>query len=161
MKGLEDLTENQRSMIKDMMVKAKELFKKDLELRPMCFLMNYTSSEIVIVPIMSETVEDKDMSMAICKKIAKGMNAEISIILMEVWYLQAGKNDPSIREDSIPSEHKERREGFNIMIETKKGTYGCIAPILRGESSATFNSNVDFTKFDRTEGRFTGIVKVD
>ena len=157
MKKLDKLTDAQNWLINDLLNKAKEIFKEDQYLEPVCFLMNSESNVVRVIPIKTDDVDAKETSMMVCKMVAKKTNADVSIILMETWYLSDIKKEDAGK-GLIPSEHKDRKEGISIMIETRDGNYMGISPILRSDKSATFNTNITFIDFDSIEGRFTGII---
>jgi hypothetical protein len=149
-----------QSLMEHMKDFASIAFKEGGEVRPMWLLMDAKGK---IQPVITSfgSPEEKDACADFIRVALRAHRAVRYGFMSEAWYLSVRKGHPDYDhpEKVPPSEHQDRREVINLMVEDDQG--GCMVGryfILRPEiGKPTLSKFEQDGDLGRAGGRFSGL----
>jgi len=127
---------------------ARHLLLKDGKLLPVAFMI--CKNEMGVIPLSFRDVNEKNMQVAILRKLAKEKGADAVFMITESWYL--GTNKVEDLGGSI-SNHPMRKECIFVTGECENGRITVIQTFERENDKIIFGEKIDMddvniTRFD-------------
>jgi len=117
---------------------AKHLLLKDGKLFPVAFMI--CKNEMGVIPLSFRDANEKDMQVAILRKLAKEKSADAVFMITESWYL--GTNNVEDLGGSL-SEHPMRKECVFVMGECENGRITMVQTFERENDKIIFGEKID------------------
>lgn len=128
---------------------AKRLLLRDGKLMPVAFMHN--EKQIGIVPLSFKDANEKDMQVAILRKLVKEKNADAIFMITESWHVSINKGEDL---NIIPSEHPMRKECIFLIGECKDGRIAMMQIFERENDKISFGEKIDMSEISDTRFDF-------
>jgi hypothetical protein len=152
-----------REVIDPLIARAREFLEAGEALVPFAFVGNFTTRQMVPVPLGTGDDRSKDAAAATIRRTAESTAADFVFMVMESWGLPPGKVG---QYDSIVAQYGSvgaspwRVDVVAFSLETRHGLWFAQAPIThkgRSKTKRTFGE-VAFRYFAEVEGRLAGLL---
>lgn len=155
-----------REVIDPLIARAREFVEAGESLVPFAFVGNFTTRQMVPVPLGTGDDQSKDAAAATIRRTAEATAADFVFMVMESWGLPPGKvgqYDSIVEQYGSVGASPWRVDVVAFSLETRNGLWFGQAPITRkghSKKKRTFGEAA-FCYFAAVEGRLSGLLPRD
>jgi hypothetical protein len=155
-----------REVIDPLIARAREFLEAGEALVPFAFVGNFTTRQMVPVPLGTGDDRSKDAAAATIRRTAQAIAADFVFMVMESWGLppeKVAEYEAVVAQYGSVGASPWRVDVVAFSLETRHGLWFAQAPIThkgRSKTKRTFGE-VAFRYFAEVEGRLAGLLPRD